>query len=716
MERAQKVLDIFCKASGAKINWNKSSVIWASKEDREWEWGREVGLQWIPKGKGVKYLGIQVGFHLSPESNFDKMLSSLKGKLINWSTYRLSLAGRILVANQVLLASMWYLAATWSPNPRMCSQVCGIVRNFIWSGKVANARAKVKWETLVLPISQGGLGIIDPKTQSEALLAKLLVRGLAPGGEPWKELLRHKANQTKLPVHGMGPTTQDINWLFAATKLKRPPISLWKSILHSWLSVKPDLRKSEPTNSAETLRQPVFGNPFIVNQGGRPLGLSGKSEGNAFASAGHSKIGNFWDSEKEDWKSLPALEMGSHPTNSSNRDLIISSIPWDPATARKNPEVGEWVGKREPDRTAPPTWVYQITETNHVTANAKEYKRTSSAGRIQATSPHDVTISLEGYRPVKVLTQEGYGATLKIAKDIPPPGKKPPIYWIFETGFIPKLEWDPGDWHWQQTGNIGDAPFFSYSANRGYRNAKKKHHIPSIITFVQSLSLRNSTVTQVIAKVWHNARPRKVGALTWLILNKGLPVGTWLQVMGIPAACKGCDQGPPESAQHCLMDCTPAQQAWKAFHRVWNEWRAPNRLHITWPFLLLGEAVFEEDDDPPDLHSYHTGGFTYYRQPLDILKSFLVYYLWSERCRRHFNGQYSLKRVLLQAWEATTEVGMATWRAIRSPSQSRKHELQISIEQAFRAEWLHGHIFGEGETAISWRLFPPLYFLDFFND
>jgi hypothetical protein len=139
------------------------------------------------------------------------MLSTLKGKLINWSTCRLSLAGRILVVNQVLLTSMWYLAATWNPNPRMCSQVCGVVRNFIWSGKAANARAKVKWETLVLPIPQRGLGIIDPKTQLEALLAKLLIRGLAPGGEPWKEILRHKANQIRLPIHGMGPTTQDIN-------------------------------------------------------------------------------------------------------------------------------------------------------------------------------------------------------------------------------------------------------------------------------------------------------------------------------------------------------------------------------------------------------------------------------------------------------------------------------------------------------------------------
>jgi hypothetical protein len=85
---------------------------------------------------------------------------------------------------------MWYLVATWNPNPRMCSQVRGVVRNFIWSGKAANTRAKVKWETLVLPIPQGGLEIIDPKTQLEALLAKLLTLG----GEPWKELMRHKAN------------------------------------------------------------------------------------------------------------------------------------------------------------------------------------------------------------------------------------------------------------------------------------------------------------------------------------------------------------------------------------------------------------------------------------------------------------------------------------------------------------------------------------------
>jgi hypothetical protein len=250
-------------------------------------------------------------------------------------------------------------------------------KNFIWSGKATNARAKVKWETLVLPTSQGGLEIIDPKTQSEALLAKLLIRGLKPGGEPWKELLRHKANQVMLPVHGLSPTTKDINWLFAASKLKRSPTFLWKSILNAWINVRPGLSKSEPTNATEVLRQPVFGNPLITNQDNKPLGLSGKSEGNALANAGYSRVGNFWDPEAKTWKNLSALGMSSHANNKLNMDLIVANIPWDPATSNSKPRplrtashghfeqqatatsnskprVGDWVNRKEADQTAPP--------------------------------------------------------------------------------------------------------------------------------------------------------------------------------------------------------------------------------------------------------------------------------------------------------------------------------------------------------------------------
>ncbi len=75
------------------------------------------------------------------------------------------------------------------------------------------------------------MGIIDPKSQSKALLVKLLVRSLAPNGKPWKELVRHKADQIRLPVHNKGPNTPDINWLFVAPKFKRIQCSMWKSIV-----------------------------------------------------------------------------------------------------------------------------------------------------------------------------------------------------------------------------------------------------------------------------------------------------------------------------------------------------------------------------------------------------------------------------------------------------------------------------------------------------
>jgi hypothetical protein len=37
-------------------------------------------------------------------------------------------------------------------------------------GKASNTQAKVKWDSLTLPLSSSGLRIIDPKAQSKALL------------------------------------------------------------------------------------------------------------------------------------------------------------------------------------------------------------------------------------------------------------------------------------------------------------------------------------------------------------------------------------------------------------------------------------------------------------------------------------------------------------------------------------------------------------------
>jgi len=153
-------------------------------------------------------------------------------------------------------------------------------------------------------LSNSSPGIIDPKAQSETLLAKLLVKGLAPGGKPWKEILRHRGNQVHLPVHGKRPSISDINWLFAALKLKQTKCSFWKSILGSWLNVKVGLVKSKPASHAEVLKQPIFNNLFILNTTSLPLGICGFNEGCTIANSGCTRIKDLRDPQGRTWKSL----------------------------------------------------------------------------------------------------------------------------------------------------------------------------------------------------------------------------------------------------------------------------------------------------------------------------------------------------------------------------------------------------------------------------
>jgi hypothetical protein len=68
--------------------------------------------------------------------------------------------------------------------------------------------------------------------------------------------------------------------------------------------------------------------------------------------------------------------------------------------------------------------------------------------------------------------------------------------------------------------------------------------------------------------------------------------------MGILPTCKVYTEEAPESPQHCLLECPLAKWAWEAFFHIWQKWGAPNDITLSWPFIMLGEAVFEREDDP----------------------------------------------------------------------------------------------------------------------
>lgn len=78
-----------------------------------------------------------------------------------------------------------------------------MIRNYLWGGITSGkVRAKVKWDTIIQLMTQGGLKIIGPATKARALLAKLIARGLTPGLEPWKIMVRHRIEAIRFKQNG----------------------------------------------------------------------------------------------------------------------------------------------------------------------------------------------------------------------------------------------------------------------------------------------------------------------------------------------------------------------------------------------------------------------------------------------------------------------------------------------------------------------------------
>ena len=246
MDRALTVIQRFGAALGAKLNLHKFVGLWLSKNAREWQWGEEAGMKWILLGEVTRYLGYPFGLNIPQQEKDGKMLGQIRKHLAKWVNHPLSLAGRIMIANQVVLSSIWYFASCTDYSGKALKLAKATVRNYIWSGKQeSNARAKVRWDTVVLPIVRGGVKVLDPQWQASALLIKLLVRGLSVGYEPWKSLVRFIVAQSQQTHNGRWPAHS--NWIMNARKLTKQGSTMWQGVVKTWHTIQAGLEQQDPT-------------------------------------------------------------------------------------------------------------------------------------------------------------------------------------------------------------------------------------------------------------------------------------------------------------------------------------------------------------------------------------------------------------------------------------------------------------------------------------
>lgn len=100
--------------SSARVNWAKSEAVMVGERlgDRI---SLPAELTW--KNCGLRYLGVFLGDKTTVKNNWDSVIAKVKSRLNKWRWLlpKMSLRGRVLIANNLVSSSLWHTLACMDP-------------------------------------------------------------------------------------------------------------------------------------------------------------------------------------------------------------------------------------------------------------------------------------------------------------------------------------------------------------------------------------------------------------------------------------------------------------------------------------------------------------------------------------------------------------------------------------------------------------------------
>lgn len=194
------LLHSFGESTGLKVNYSKSIMVPINlSQEKLQHLARTFNCEM--ESLPFPYLGLPLSLSKPRAIDFSPVVTRCERKLAATSVY-LNLAGRLEITNSVLSAMATFCMSTFLLQQSVIDQIDKFRKLCLWRGANVNARQKPKatWPSVCREKEEGGLGVLNIKTQNEAILIKHLHKFFNREGIPWVSLVWKKYYDSgKLP-------------------------------------------------------------------------------------------------------------------------------------------------------------------------------------------------------------------------------------------------------------------------------------------------------------------------------------------------------------------------------------------------------------------------------------------------------------------------------------------------------------------------------------
>ena len=278
---AIKMLEIFSKISGLKINNDKTQIAWiGSSRNSNVKYMRDKNFIWDPGT--FKVLGIHFSVHTNEIShiNFDGKLDEVKREISRWNKRNMTPLGKITIIKTLIVSKLTHLLINLPDPPlRFLKELDTVIYRFLWGGNTH----KVKKSIMCKSYEDGGYKMLDIYNFITTLKIGWLRRlnEIEGTSSTWANLY---PNLTKLSIFGQGyvqPCLKNIENPFWADVLKHyrklckvkrnsalKLTDVYEEPIHFNMNIK---RSRKVIHDKEWESRGILQVKHVLNENGRPL-------------------------------------------------------------------------------------------------------------------------------------------------------------------------------------------------------------------------------------------------------------------------------------------------------------------------------------------------------------------------------------------------------------------------------------------------------------